>query len=201
MTQASVSRYTGSIPLGAVITFGLLFLMQHLIASGENPFVDTTGIRILPISRVRPPTPPETTWVLPDDPLPPPVRPDTNLIDSNVVSPGIGIEITRPAVSGPEPIESGVGYQAGPALALVIVAPTYPTRAAQRGLDGYVIVEFTITSLGTVTDVLVTDSSDSIFNRAAVEAAYNFKYKPRVIDGQPVDSPGARYRFTFVLDD
>ena len=99
-----------------------------------------------------------------------------------------------------ETINMGDGYQTGPALALFTVAPAYPARAGARGIEGYVIVEFTITAAGTVRDVVVTEFSDSIFERSAVEAALKFKYKPRVIDGEPVESHGVRNKFTFVLE-
>ena len=62
---------------------------------------------------------------------------------------------------------------------------TDPARAAARRLEGYVIV---------------TDSSNALFDRYAVDAAYKFKYKPHFIDGVPVDSHGMRNKFTFVLE-
>ena len=36
---------------------------------------------------------------------------------------------------------------------------------------------------GTVKDVTVVESTSSLFDRAAVNAALKFKYKPRVVDG------------------
>jgi|ETNmetMinimDraft_35_1059890.scaffolds.fasta_scaffold818061_1 hypothetical protein len=45
MINAAVTCYAGVISLGSAITFGLLLLMQHLIATGENPFVDSPGAR------------------------------------------------------------------------------------------------------------------------------------------------------------
>ncbi len=47
---------------------------------------------------------------------------------------------------------------------------------------------------------IVTDSSDALFERYAIDAAYKFKYKPRVIDGDPVESRGMLNKFTFVLE-
>ncbi len=72
--------------------------------------------------------------------------------------------------------------------------------AAARGLGGFVIVQFTITSLGTFEDVIVTDSSNALFERYAIEAAFKFKYKPRYIDGEPLESAGVLNKFTFVLE-
>ena len=73
--------------------------------------------------------------------------------------------------------------------------------ALARQLEGYVVVEYTVTSIGTVEDVVVVTSSNGSFERAAVEAAYQFKYKPRVIDGEAVDTPGVQNKFSFILTD
>ncbi len=72
--------------------------------------------------------------------------------------------------------------------------------AAARDLEGFVIVQFTITSIGTVEDVIVTDSSHALFERYAIEAAHKFKYKPRFINGGPVESRSVLNKFTFVLE-
>ncbi len=47
---------------------------------------------------------------------------------------------------------------------------------------------------------IVTDSSNALFERYAIDAAYKFRYKPRVIDGDPVESRGMLNKFTFVLE-
>jgi outer membrane biosynthesis protein TonB len=56
------------------------------------------------------------------------------------------------------------------------------------------------TSLGAAADVVVLETSHPGFERAAVEAVYEFKYKPMVIDGHAVDAPGTDYRFSFELE-
>jgi len=95
----------------------------------------------------------------------------------------------------------GFGVSDGEYLPIVKVAPVYPSRALSRGLEGYVIVEFTVTRQGTVRDPVVVESSSSLFDRAAVEAALKFKYKPRVIDGEPVEVPGVRNKITFEIQE
>ena len=93
----------------------------------------------------------------------------------------------------------GFGISDGEYLPIVKVAPVYPARALNRGLEGYVIVEFTVTRQGTVQDVFIIESSSSLFDRAAIEAALKFKYKPRVIDGEAVEVPGVRNQITFEI--
>jgi len=83
---------------------------------------------------------------------------------------------------------------------VVGVAPVYPARALSRGLEGYVDVTFTVTSVGTVKDPVVTQSTDLLFDRAAIRAVLNYKYKPRVNDGVAVDTPNVETRISFEID-
>ena len=62
------------------------------------------------------------------------------------------------------------------------------------------MVEYTVTVTGGVRDAFVVTSSNGVFDRPALEAAYKFKYKPRVVDGQPVETPGVRRKFSFVIE-
>ena len=94
----------------------------------------------------------------------------------------------------------GLAPTDGEYLPIVKVQPIYPGRALSRGLEGYVIVEFTVTKAGTTRDVRVVESSSKMFERNAVQAATKFKYKPRVIDGQPIEVPGVRNKITFIIE-
>jgi protein TonB len=40
-----------------------------------------------------------------------------------------------------------------------------------------------------------------VFDKASVKAAQKFKYKPRVIDGEPIEVPGVQNKFTYQLED
>ena len=95
---------------------------------------------------------------------------------------------------------TGVQTCALPILPIVRVAPVYPNRALSRGLEGYVDLMFTVTDAGTVKDPVVTYTTSSLFNRAAPQAVLKFKYKPRVVDGKPVEVPGVETRIRFQLE-
>lgn len=93
------------------------------------------------------------------------------------------------------PVEDNAEY-----LPLVKVQPQYPTAAASRGIEGYVIVEYTVTAKGTTKDWRVIEANPAnVFERAALAAARRFKYNPKLVDGQPVEVPGVRNRFNFRL--
>ena len=64
------------------------------------------------------------------------------------------------------------------------------------------MLEFVVTAAGTVRDPVVIESDPpGVFDRAATNAALKFKYKPRVIDGEPVEVPGVRNLIRFELQD
>jgi protein TonB len=111
------------------------------------------------------------------------------------------VNIAAPNIESTVDVSFGNFKSDGEYLPIVRVEPIYPTRAASRGVEGYVIVEFTVTSNGSVMDpVIVEAEPSSIFNSAAERAVLKWKYKPRVVDGTPVDVPGVRTMLTFKLD-
>ena len=96
----------------------------------------------------------------------------------------------------------GFSGSEGEYLPVVKVQPIYPRRALQRGISGYVVVEFTVTKSGSVTDVKVVEEEPSgIFSRSAMNAASKFKYKPRIVDGKAVDVIGVRNKIVFNIEE
>jgi protein TonB len=93
---------------------------------------------------------------------------------------------------------SGVGSEAVP---LVRVNPLYPPRAQSRGIQGWVLLQFTITPQGTTKDIEVLDADPKgFFERAAKDAVRKYKYKPRIVDGTAVDWPGVRLVISFEIE-
>lgn len=80
---------------------------------------------------------------------------------------------------------------------LEYVAPRYPSRASSRNVEGWVDVEFYVTTEGTTRDVTVTDASHEIyFKDEAVEAVERWIFEPRVFMGQTIDQrANIRIRF------
>jgi len=86
-------------------------------------------------------------------------------------------------------------------IPLVRIQPQYPTRAASRGVEGWVRVQFTITPAGAVTDATVTDSEPKgMFDRAALEAVSRWKYNPKVENGTAVERRGVQVLLSFQLE-
>jgi len=82
-------------------------------------------------------------------------------------------------------IKMGMGKISTSVIPLVRIPPIYPRRAANRRIQGWVKVEFTITTEGLVKDPVVIQSMpNSIFNNAALSAIKRWKFKPQIIEGQ-----------------
>jgi len=94
------------------------------------------------------------------------------------------------------------------------VTPVYPRRAKERGTQGYSLVKFTITEIGTVEDVIVVEGycgdptnpetvfrPCSMFNSSSSRAALKLKYKTKVVNGKAVSTEDVLHRFTFVMAD
>ena len=196
-----IARYITAVAVGGGVTFGLLFIMQLLIATGEGAVTDAERFRMDEFVRVERNEIIETKKQKPEKPPEPEVPPEMpEPQNSNQFDNSMAVSVTAPTTSVNLNV-SGVGFGVsdGEYLPIVKVAPVYPSRALSRGLEGYVIVEFTVTQAGAVKDVFVVESTSSLFERAAVEAAYKFKYKPRVIDGIAVEVPGVRNKITFEI--
>jgi|SRR5690606_4955679 len=197
-----IARYGLAVGVGVAITFGLLFIMQLLIASSGGALNESRAARLVDFVRVEREQVIERRQQKPEKPPEPQQQPELpNTSSSSNFDASLAVSVTAPQLSSNVEIGGlGIGVSDGEYLPIVKVAPVYPARAAARGLEGYVIVEFTVTRTGTTKDIRVVESSSSLFDRAAVEAAAKFKYKPRVINGEPVEVPGVRNRITFVLE-
>jgi len=200
-----IARYTIATTFAILITFTLFWGMQALIATGDknrDKKVDGYKVEIGEVrqaqdleQKIRKPDKPDDTDAPPD-------TPDIDM-DTNVDNVNTGVEIGMAPVAAVVSVGGTGGFAAsdGDYLPIVKVAPVYPRRAQERGLSGYVIVEFTVTKLGTVIDAVVIESTNSVFNRAAVKAALKFKYKPKVVDGEPIDVAGVLHKITFEMAD
>jgi len=194
----------GLAALAAVFTtFAILWVMQILIATGkgaitskyEGRFVDFVRIEkdeSLDTKTLKPKKPPEPEQPPPDTP------PQLDEIDASVQTVNIGAVDTEVGVN-----VGGIGgFNAaeGEYLPIVKVAPIYPNRALSRGIEGYCIVEYIVTRNGTTKDPKVVECTSSLFANASIKASAKFKYKPRVINGQPIDVPGVMHKITFELE-
>lgn len=74
---------------------------------------------------------------------------------------------------------------------LIKIQPTYPHQAAVNKIEGSVTLKVTVAPDGSVRDARVIRSRPrKTFDEAAVEAVRKWKFKPKIVDGQPVEQEG-----------
>ena len=64
----------------------------------------------------------------------------------------------------------------------------YPEAAIKKRQSGFVIIEFRLNALGTVTSMHVNESSDKIFNDPVLEAANKWRFTPLIKKGRKTPS-------------
>ena len=197
-----ITRYPSAIGMGALATFALLFVMQSLIVLQPGAYTEPRlraelrPVRVKRDEEVRPREIPR-----PDQRLkktePSPPRPATDRGDK--------LSITRTTAPPPAPAErnalTALRMTDGPLVAIVRVQPVYPAVAQARGLEGWALVQFDVLPDGRVANAFIVESSSHVFEKAALSAAYRFRYKPRVVDGVPVASTGIQNLFRFEMPD
>lgn len=200
-----VARISGSIGAGALITAALIWWMQLMIEGNDNgwtprnSYVPVQLVRIIeppePIDRTEPPPRPEPRTFPPDTP---------SFADPTTITVPPDDPVTPP---GPPSPPTGPDGRSGPwildrnLLPLTQIKPSYPAGALRRELEGHVIVEFTVTKRGDVSNARVVESTDRMFERQALAAVERSKYRPRVLDGSPVEVAGVTMRVEFRLED
>lgn len=199
-------RYLNAALVSFAITASLFLGMRLLIQSGDTRLADPTRGPMLDFVRLKkeetvekkerkPKKPPK-----PETPPPkmnePPMQANSLDNTANTLAFAADIETS----SG---LEGGLALQGGDGeyLPRVKVQPIYPRRAQARGIEGWVLVEFTVTELGNVIDPIVVDAEpEGIFDKAALDAVVKWKYKPRVIDGKPTEVAGVQNKVTFKMN-
>lgn len=200
----SVLRFIIPFALAAFVTFGLFWLMQSLIGvegeldkSERTKVVDFVRVKRSEEVKKKEREPPKKEEI---DDTPPP--PDFQMDQSTSMdSGGIGISA---GVDTSMSLDTGGGFSMasadGDAVPMVRVPPQYPERALQRGIEGRVLIEFTISKSGSVKDAKVVAYEPSkIFNKAALKAVKQWKYNPKIVNGKPVEQPGVRIAIPFKL--
>ncbi|EAT12075.1 energy transducer TonB [Bermanella marisrubri] len=198
-------RFGIAIAVAAGVTFGVALMMQGLISSGGSVLQENDMGKLVEFVHVqqddetrtkdrqpkKPPTPPK------EPPKPEMAKPDFDRSADAMDIGGLDLGADLSVDAG----LSGSGGD-GEYLPIVKVAPQYPRRAAMKGIEGYVVLEFTVSKLGTVVDPQVIEADPpNIFNRAAIRAATKFKYKPKIENGEAIEVPGVRNIIRFELDD
>jgi TonB family protein len=79
------------------------------------------------------------------------------------------------------------------------VPPEYPQNARERGIGGWVDVQFTVQADGALNEVTVVAAQPAgVFEQSALDAVRHWRYQPQVKDGAPM-AQRARVRVRFAV--
>jgi len=200
-----MQRHLSAAFFAMLVTFGLFYLMQVLIL-GQDMKLGEAGGTMIDFVRLKKDTELELKKrKMPDkkEPEEPPPPPNLSMAKANKPSQDMGdmafaIDVDVD-VGG---TDFAIAASDTDVVPIVRVTPQYPLRASERGIEGWVEVEFTISRSGTVKDPSVINSHpSSIFDRSALKAIRKWKYNPKIEDGEPVERPGVKVRLKFDLSD
>lgn len=201
-----IARYAIAIVLGAVVTLGVLFLMQVLVATPQAKLDESGSRHFVEFVRVQREEAVQRTDrrrqkpVAPQSPPQQSIQPRTDEVDDAEVTVAVPV---APVDVGMEMSVQGLGLSAsdGDYQPIVKISPIYPPLAQSRGIEGYCLVEYTVTITGSTKDVVVIDAEPTgVFDRTSIAAAKKFKYRPRVVDGEPIEVHGVRNLFRYELE-
>ncbi|WP_439504064.1 TonB family protein [Methylophaga sp.] len=198
--------------LAILVNYGLFTLMKEMTTSDSSLYRDDNEMLVLDFVRLKQEeTQPETIKreipkkpPPPEEPPPPTpttapkmTQPDVQQPQMDMPKIDVPLNIAGQPYLGdfsaePAPAPSPTPVQ-GPQMddevvPLVRIPPNYPRVAQRRGIEGVVTVVFTITRDGRVKDPeVVSASPENVFDNAAKTAILKWKFKPKVVDGEPVE--------------
>jgi protein TonB len=77
----------------------------------------------------------------------------------------------------------------------------YPQFAQRRGVEGYAVIELTISKEGSATDVVLIEESPESwgFGEETLKAGARLLYAPRFVNGEALEVPGVLYKYSFKM--
>ncbi|MCZ4298784.1 energy transducer TonB [Henriciella marina] len=207
MFSNPIIRLIIGIPLAAIVVFALFTFMYKMINQDyEQPENVEQRVleRITPADdsqevRTRARNKPQRLDSA--DKPPPPPKMSASRSD---------IDLPTPNIQGAAPTELNVDRLDSLAIDPVAISdrdaqpirppvPTYPQRAAERGIEGTCDVRFDVDTRGRPYNVSAT-CSDSVFRREAERAVQRVEFAPKIVRGQPAERRNVVYPLEFRLD-
>jgi protein TonB len=208
------------LPVAIVLACGMavgLFWSLRVMIGASGALEDVRPAPRIDFVRLRRDTPVEEkkrvkpVFVKPE--APPPTAPEVATSEKLSVIEGTDIAALAPSVDFSAVGGGGVGRSglaaelaAGggtdrDAVPQVRIQPDYPIQARQKGIEGWVDVQFSVGPDGSVRNPVVLNAQPkSIFDGAALQAIKGWKYNPRIEDGKPVERAGLKVRIRFELE-
>ncbi|USA42316.1 energy transducer TonB [Spongiibacter taiwanensis] len=195
----SIFKYPMILFTAILITLLTFTLMEKLVHSDPEFPEEMVNHRVATVV-MDPPEPIEIQPPIPsppDVPLPPPMPPAIAQNFSQALT--FDVPLPPPPPTTQIKHENSGSADSG-AIPIVRIAPEYPQRQAQRGVEGYVDLAFDISITGQPINIRILESQpQGVFDRAASRALARWKYRPKVVDGAPTVQYGQSTRIRFDL--
>ena len=198
-----ISKYEKYFPhfLSLLAAFSIFLLMQYLITTNIFDKRNNEDISYLEFIRINSDDSLlERDRKIPERPKPekrPPPPPDIDLQqDTKLVRPDLDIELPNFSV----PVDFGGAFlgdmsdlqgTSSALIPMVKVQPQCPIQAIQGGIDGTVQIYLVVGPNGRVKLArIVRATNGTLFNKEATKAIRRWQFKPKVINGIPVEQAG-----------
>ena len=205
-----IVRGLASLALALAVTLGLFFLMDSLIELGKLKLDESDAMRVVDFVRLKR----GSDLRMKKRELPQkkkiqnqPSPPKLNLPTTARAGGGQAVQLSAPPPAVDSAVKLSGGLQLSSAvrdassMPLVRINPMYPRAAAAKRLEGWVLLEFDISTTGGVINARVIKAKPpNVFNKSALDAIRKWKYKPMIVDGKAVVTRGVQVKLTFQLD-
>lgn len=210
-------RISGALLLALMINAFLFAMMQQMVAGRRVELSDIAGAQIIDVIRVpdrletaperrsrkKAPEPPK-----PPEPSPKQIRPHMAALQRPLATPLPRLKIDAPqtTIDSDGPYLGGISstvpgfIMAHDLIAVLRRPPPYPRLLKRRGIEGYVLVEFTVTEQGLVQDPVIIESRPhEDFGKSVLRTVRFWKFKPYRLDDKPV-AVRARQGIDFTME-
>ena len=204
--------------LSVIPAIGLVFLLfwslQMMIKVGGKPLVESKDLHMVDFVRLKKEQQlTKKERVKPKKPKPKkePPKPKVN-IQKNVkvtkkplihekIDMDLPLNLSAVSALGDASVSAFGGREISTnVIPLARINPIYPKRAKMMKKEGYVKMEFTITTFGTVKDVKIVESKpEGLFDSSAKRAILKWKFRPKLEEGQAIEQR-AILQIDFKLD-
>jgi protein TonB len=197
-------RIGGAVLLALMINVLLFAMMQQMVAGRRIELNHIANAQILDFIRTpdRLETAPEKRLhkKTPEPPEPPEQPPKQNLPQMAAVQQPLPLPLPKLKIDAPHAtIDTDGPYlgsisseipgfiMAHDLISVLRREPPYPRLLRRRGIEGYVLVEFTVTEQGLVQDPVIIESKPhENFGKSVIKTVRYWKFQPYRIDGKPI---------------
>ena len=193
-------RTLGSLPLAALVTLSLVYGM-HLLIKQDAVEPEEDKRPPIPSIVMKDPGPIVTDYDRAKKIVEPETPPPT-VIETNIEVTTSGTDYLLPTVKiKPDNTGLKIDLGGGNLVKQVMIAPTYPRHALRNGTEGYVDIAYDVTAFGGTENITVLYAEpEGVFERAALAAVARWKFRPQMIDNEPVPTQGLKERVRFTIE-